>query len=48
MKFLSNDFTNPNASPRILTTLTPTLNDPHDAFERRYFVTLYGNIRGPM
>jgi len=33
VKFLSNDYTNPNTIPRTLKTLTLTLTDPHDAFE---------------
>jgi len=33
VKFLSNDYTNPNTSPKTLTTLALTLTDHHDAFE---------------
>src|SRR6218665_2978486 len=33
VKFLSNDYTNPNTNPEILTTLTLTLAAPHGAFE---------------
>jgi len=33
LKFLSNDYTNPNTNPRTLMTLTLTLTDPHGAFE---------------
>ena len=33
MKFLSNDYINPNTNPKTLTTLTLTLTDPHDASE---------------
>ena len=31
--FLFNDYTNPNTNPKILTTLTLILSDPHGAFE---------------
>src|SRR6218665_3915123 len=55
MKFLSNDYTNPNTNPRTLTTLTLTLTDPHNAFEswcapvfcdfiRNYFAPKLGHI----
>jgi len=33
VKFVSNDYSNPNTNPKILTTLALTLTDPHDAFE---------------
>jgi len=45
MKFLSNDYTNPNANPKTLTALTLTLAELTTllkAFVRRYFVTLFG------
>jgi len=58
MKFLSNDYTNPNTNPNILTTLTPTLTDPQDAFEsfcapvscdfiRNYFLDFKSECRTP-
>jgi len=34
VKFLSNDYTNPNTNPKTFTTLTLTLTDPQNAFER--------------
>jgi len=34
VKFLSNDYTNPNTNQKTLTTLILTLTDPHDAFEK--------------
>jgi len=43
--FLSNDYTNPNTSPKILTTLKLTLIDPHEAFEA--FVRGYCNYYRP-
>jgi len=33
VEFLSNDYTNPNANPKTLTTLALALADHHDAFE---------------
>jgi len=36
VKFLSNDYTNPNANPRTLTTLTLTLTNLPDAFKSFY------------
>jgi len=33
MKFLSNDYTNPNTNPKILMTLILILTDPHNVFE---------------
>jgi len=33
VKFLSDDYTNPNTNPTTLTTLALTLTDPLDAFE---------------
>ena len=33
VKFLSNDYTNPNTNPKTLTMLALTLTDPNDAFE---------------
>jgi len=51
VEFLSNDNTNINTNPKILTTLALTLADHHNAFlkafVRRYFVTLYGTIPAP-
>jgi len=42
MKFLSNDYTNPNTNPKTLTTLTLTLTDPHNAFES-FCAPIFGN-----
>jgi len=33
VKFVSNDYSNPNTNPKTLTTLALTLADPHDAFD---------------
>jgi len=58
MIFLSNDYTNPNANPKILTTLTLILTNPHGAFEsfcvlifcdfiRNYFLDSESECRTP-
>jgi len=47
VKFMSDDYTNLSVNPKALETLALTLTDPHDAFVRRYFVTLYGTIPAP-
>src|SRR6218665_3896650 len=55
VKFLSSKYTNPDTNPRTLTTLTPTLTDPHGAFEsfcapifcdfkRNYYMSELGHI----
>ena len=44
---MSDDYTNLSVNPKALETLALTLTDPHDAFVRRYFVTLYGTIPAP-
>src|SRR6218665_4226508 len=36
MKFLSNDYTNPNTNPKTITALTLTLTDTQDALESYY------------
>jgi len=33
VKFLSNDYTNPNTNPKTIATLTLTVTDPHEDFE---------------
>jgi len=33
MKFVFNDYSNPNTNPKTLTTLALTLTDPQDAFD---------------
>jgi len=44
MKFLFNDYTNPN-NTKTLSTLTLTLTDPHDAFESFCAPVIYDFIR---
>ena len=55
VKFLPNDYTNPNTNPNTLMTLSVTLTDPHDAFESFYtpvfcdFIRNYsGTYVGPL
>ena len=51
MKFVSNDYSNPNNNPKILTTLALTLTDPMTlliAFVLWYFVILYRTTPAPL
>jgi len=45
MKFISNNYTNPNTYPETLTTLTLTLADPQGAFESFCAPVFYDFVR---